>query len=99
MVKLEVKIPQKREDLPITPLSVPMIGSMGKTGEWRTFKPVIDYSKCTRCLFCWIFCPEGCIERQEDDSPKIDYEYCKGCGICANECPAKAITMKREEED
>jgi len=97
MTKLQVKIPKKREDLPITPLSVPSVGSMGKTGGWRTFRPVIDYSKCTRCLFCWIYCPEGAIDRGEDDTPQIDYEYCKGCGICANECPTKAIKMEREK--
>ena len=99
MQKLEVKIPKCRKDLPITPLSVPTVGSMGKTGDWRTFKPIIDYSKCKRCLWCWIYCPEGAIERGEDDTPKIDYDYCKGCGICAEVCPPaiKAIEMVREK--
>jgi len=69
----------------------------GKTGDWRTFKPVIDYSKCKRCLWCWIYCPEGVITRGEDDTPRIDYEYCKGCGICAEVCPLKAIEMVREK--
>lgn len=27
-----------------------------KTGSWRTFKPVIDKSKCNDCLICWIYC-------------------------------------------
>jgi len=84
--------------MPLTPLSHPTEGAMGKTGFWRTFRPEVDYSKCTRCTLCWIYCPDAAITRQEDDSPKIDYEYCKGCGICANECPVKAISMKREEE-
>jgi len=87
-----------RKEMPLTPLSSPTVGSMGKTGSWRTFRPEVDYSKCTRCTICWIYCPDGAITRQEDDSPKIDYDYCKGCGICANECPVKAVTMKREEE-
>lgn len=90
------RFPKNRRDLPVTPLSFPKVGSVGKTGFWRTFRPTIDYSKCTRCLLCWIFCPEGCIDRQEGDSPQIDYDYCKGCGVCANECPVKAIRMERE---
>ncbi len=89
---------KKRKDLPLTALSVPTEGSMGKTGSWRTFRPEVDLSKCTHCTICWIYCPDAAISRQKDDSPKIDYEYCKGCGICANECPVKAIKMKREEE-
>lgn len=90
--------PKARKEMPITTLSLPTVGSMGKTGSWRTFRPVVDYSKCTQCMLCWIYCPDGAITRQEDDSPGIDYDYCKGCGICANECPVKAITMEREEE-
>ncbi|MGA3191214.1 MAG: 4Fe-4S binding protein [Candidatus Bathyarchaeia archaeon] len=89
---------KSRKEWPLTPLSSPTVGSMGKTGSWRTFCPRVDYSKCTRCTLCWIYCPDAAITRREDDSPEIDYDYCKGCGICANECPTKAITMKREEE-
>ncbi|TET64249.1 4Fe-4S dicluster domain-containing protein [Candidatus Bathyarchaeota archaeon] len=98
MVKLMVVIPKTRKEMPVTILSVPTVGSVGKTGFWRTFRPVIDYSKCIQCTLCWVYCPDGAITRQEDDSPEIDYDYCKGCGICANECPVKAITMQREEE-
>ncbi len=89
---------KKRRDLPLTPLSHPTEGSMGKTGSWRIFRPEVNYSKCTHCTICWVFCPDAAITRQQDDSPKIDYDYCKGCGICANECPVKAIVMIREEE-
>ena len=92
-----VKEPKNMKDLPITPLSRPAIASVGKTGSWRTFRPIIDPTKCTRCLLCWIFCAEGCIERREDDIPAINYDYCKGCGICANECRLGAIRMEREE--
>jgi 2-oxoacid:acceptor oxidoreductase delta subunit (pyruvate/2-ketoisovalerate family) len=66
-----VAMPKKRRDLPVTPLSYPTIGSMGKTGSWRTFRPEVNYSKCTRCVLCWVFCPDAAITRQEDDSPKI----------------------------
>ncbi len=84
------------KDLPVTPISYPTVAAMGKTGSWRTFRPVIDQTKCNHCLLCWIFCPDGSIKRSPDDTPEINYEYCKGCGICANECRLKAIKMERE---
>ena len=79
-----------------TTISRPATTSMGKTGSWRDFRPVLDSSQCVKCLRCWISCPDACIRRAEDDSVSIDYDYCKGCGICANECPTSAITMARE---
>ena len=89
---------KKRDGTPPTPLSAPTVGSAGKTGTWRTFRPEVDYAKCTGCALCWMFCPDAAITRRKDDKPEIGYDYCKGCGICANECPVKAITMKREAE-
>ncbi len=84
------------EKLPIAPISYPCIGASGKTGTWRKYKPVIDKSKCVKCLLCWLYCPEGAIVRDEEDNVSINYDFCKGCGICANECPRKAITMVEE---
>lgn len=78
---------------PITAIARPAKGSAGKTGLWRTERPVIDQSKCLKCLMCWLYCPEAAVIRGEDDSVEVDYEYCKGCGICANECPVKCIAM------
>ncbi len=66
-----------------------------KTGSWRTFKPIIDESKCTKCLLCWIYCPEPSIDRA-GECVKINYDFCKGCGLCASECPTKAIKMVEE---
>lgn len=64
-----------------------------KTGSWREFKPVIDMNKCNKCMLCFIFCPDGCIN---PETYGVDYEHCKGCGICAQECPLKAIEMVEE---
>ena len=78
----------------LTTLSVPARGSVGKTGSWRTFVPVLDPDRCTKCLLCWVYCPEACISKDLE----IDLDYCKGCGICAEECPRDAITMVKEEK-
>ncbi|MCD6509931.1 MAG: 4Fe-4S binding protein [Thermoprotei archaeon] len=73
-----------------------------RTGDWRTFKPIIDQSKCVRCLLCWIYCPDASIKvidvNGKVDHVEIDYEHCKGCGICERVCPRNAITMKPEGE-
>ena len=64
------------------------------TGDWKTYTPVRDLEKCTRCLLCAVFCPDGAIHwNDEKGDIEFDYNYCKGCGICANECPTKAIKM------
>ena len=66
----------------------------GKTS--RISRPVHEADKCIECDFCWIFCPEGCIDRKA--GYRIDYDFCKGCGICATECPKEAMTMEREKQ-
>lgn len=78
------------------PLGRPKIGSAGLTGHWRLMKPVIDYSKCTKCRLCVIYCPENTIDLLEGFDVRIDYDYCKGCGVCAQICPQKAIQMVPE---
>lgn len=75
----------------------------GKTGDWRSSRPVIDRSKCipsktgrASCFLCWMYCPEGIVTKAIP--VEIDLDYCKGCGICAEECPAKAIEMVEEQK-
>lgn len=72
-------------------------GLVVKTGTWRSFKPVIDQKKCTKCGMCEMYCPDMSIHRTEDGF-RIDYDYCKGCMICANVCAPKAVLIVREEE-
>jgi pyruvate ferredoxin oxidoreductase delta subunit len=81
--------------------SSPGIGEAGKTGEWRTVRPVINHKKCLpaksnkpSCFQCWLYCPEAVISRTVPVN--IDYNYCKGCGICSQVCPANAIIMTPE---
>jgi pyruvate ferredoxin oxidoreductase gamma subunit len=67
-----------------------------KTGNWRLFKPVIDYERCSRCQSCFVHCPHSCISLDASGYPQINYENCKGCFTCLDECPKKAISKKRE---
>jgi pyruvate ferredoxin oxidoreductase delta subunit len=65
------------------------------TGDWKTYKPVRDPQKCTKCLLCVLLCPDGAIHwKKEKGDIEFDLNFCKGCGICANECPADAIKME-----
>lgn len=65
---------------------------------FRTLHPVIDSNICIKCMMCWIYCPEGCIDKS-GELLEIDMDYCKGCGICANECPKKCIKMVKDGEE
>lgn len=76
-------------------------GEAGKTGGWRSYRPIINHERCTpsrnkkpSCFLCWLYCPEGVVKRSIPVF--INYDYCKGCGICASECPTKAIEMIEE---
>jgi pyruvate ferredoxin oxidoreductase gamma subunit len=63
------------------------------TASWRTITPVIHLEKCTKCNFCWKFCPDDAIAFDDHGFPVIRLDYCKGCGICAKECPPHTIEM------
>ena len=90
------KVPHPLPPLPEGPIaSVP--SSSLHTSAWRTLTPVIHLEHCTKCNFCWKFCPDDAIEFDAQGFPVLRLDYCKGCGICAEECPPKAIEMVAEE--
>lgn len=71
---------------------------------WRSVRPVLDQARCTLCLNCYQFCPDGTIYKVRDASGDveqldIDYAFCKGCGVCAKVCPADCIQMIPEAEE
>jgi len=102
----------KTEELPTTEVLVPLAvvvseGGIEKvtntgnsylrhTGNWRTFRPSIDYAKCTNCMICYAYCPESAMSVGADGKITIDYDNCKGCMICMTECPLRAVTQSRE---
>ncbi|WFO75035.1 4Fe-4S binding protein [Desulfurococcaceae archaeon MEX13E-LK6-19] len=83
--------PRGWRDLPLSALPY-KLSLEYKTGDWRALRPVIDQSKCVKCLMCWLFCPEMAI-LWDGKQVSVNLDYCKGCGICAHECPVKAIKM------
>ena len=66
------------------------------TADWRTLRPTIHLEKCTKCNFCWKFCPDDAFAFDDHGYPVLRMDYCKGCGICAVECPPHAIEMVEE---
>jgi len=78
---------------------IPFSVNTGKVlakGSWRTFKPVIDYKKCIKCLMCWLYCPDSAYSLNKKGYPICDYKVCKGCLICGNICPVKCIKKERD---
>ena len=69
-----------------------------KTGDWRTFRPSWDRTKCIQCMICWQFCPDMAIPQKDGKREETNFNYCKGCGICAKACPVKCINMVTEEK-
>ncbi len=65
-----------------------------KTGEWRTFTPVLNTEKCKQCLLCAPVCPDSAIPVVDSKRSDFDYDHCKGCGICVKACPFNAIEMR-----
>ena len=63
-----------------------------KMGSWGLRKPVLK-GRCSFCLLCWVFCPDGVIYKEQGNKLRFDYRSCKGCGICSRECPLKSIEM------
>lgn len=97
----EKEIIENWRDVPLT--GIPWRYSTDyKTGDWRSFRPIIDHDKCVTCLQCHIYCPDGSIdvewENGEAKKVEVNYDYCKGCGICAETCPVDAIEMVEEGE-
>lgn len=94
---------EEQKDDNISAMGTVAIGEAGKTGDWRSLRPVIDRKKCIptvknkpACFLCWLYCPEGVVKAGIE--VEIDLDYCKGCGICAEECPPRAISMVREDK-
>lgn len=67
-----------------------------KTGEWRTYRPILEADKCIKCGKCWMVCPDAAIKKRADGKFEIDYDYCKGCLLCVGECPVRSIILEMD---
>ncbi len=97
--KIKKKIAGKKSRLSVgAVIQDPGNSVENKTGGWRALRPVWNKDKCTQCMLCWMYCPDGAIPQKNGKRLDFNYDYCKGCGICARECPFQAIEMKKEEK-
>lgn len=74
----------------------PATSARRTTDGWRLERPVVHRERCTRCLLCFVLCPEGAIGLDAEHWPLVDYAHCKGCGICVRECPTGTIEAVAE---
>ena len=78
---------------------------VSKNAGWRSVRPVLDEAACTRCLLCYMQCPDGTIYKVADEDARggirlaVDYDFCKGCGVCAKACRCGAVSMVPEHEE
>ena len=67
------------------------------TSNWRIVRPVIDHELCTRCLSCYISCPDSCWSYNEkEDMMEWNCKFCKGCQVCIKQCPVEALSAAPE---
>lgn len=60
-------------------------------------KAVIDYSLCTNCGKCMLYCRFDAITKPAN-KVLISDVFCDGCGLCARICPVDAIKMIPSED-
>lgn len=63
-----------------------------RTGLWRSVRPVIDHTRCHRCVWmCAVPCPDSAIQVDASGYPQVDLDHCKGCLVCVAQCPFHVI--------
>ncbi len=77
----------------------PARNELFKKYSTRTFRPVINFSTCTKCTLCWLNCPDASFDVTPDGTYDANLEACCGCGICEEVCPVKdCVHMVNESE-
>jgi pyruvate ferredoxin oxidoreductase delta subunit len=77
----------------------PARNELFKKYSTRTFRPVINFSTCTKCTLCWLNCPDASFDVTPEGTYDANLEACCGCGICEEVCPVKdCVHMVNESE-
>jgi NAD-dependent dihydropyrimidine dehydrogenase PreA subunit len=64
--------------------------------EWKSWFPVVDYSRCSACGQCHDFCLFGVYEKREGKVVVVQPQSCKNnCPACARICPGTAIIFPK----
>lgn len=64
--------------------------------EWRSWYPVIDYSRCTSCGQCADFCLFGVYEKTSESIKVVNPQGCKyDCPACGRICPVTALVFPK----
>jgi NAD-dependent dihydropyrimidine dehydrogenase PreA subunit len=64
--------------------------------EWPSWFPIIDYSRCTACGQCAVFCLFGVYDKSEKRVSVVNPRGCKNnCPACARICPHTAIIFPK----
>jgi len=61
--------------------------------EKEPFIPIIDDSKCIKCMACARVCTYNAIRGEIKKFVEVIPAACMGCGSCVAECPTGAITI------
>ena len=80
--------PYLRDEIPKIP-DVPSYDAgylVTKNASWRSEKPVVCSEKCTGCLQCYLYCPDGVISKEHQKSAYGNDRSKPGnsCGIGGN---------------
>jgi len=69
---------------------------IGLSTEWKSWYPIIDYTRCTACGQCHDFCLFGVYEKRDGKVVVVKPKACKNnCPACARICPQTAIIFPK----
>ena len=100
---LEIRIAVISQVIFIVMTELPDKSSDTETRATKSFKILIDISRCKGCGFCTEFCPRKVLAMSQEINPKgytpakaVKEDQCPGCELCELLCPEFAIKVVRQ---